>query len=578
MMTKSKLFLSLLAAGAFASTASAQSLKDAQAAIDAEQYDKAKGILQNLVTKKPKDGLNHFYLGQVYLVNEKLDSAALAFNNGITNAPKEVLNTVGLGIVDLEKNNVAAAEQKFTQATSDLGKKDYLPLYYIGKAYVDAPKPDYAKAVDYLSQAKAKNAKDALVPVSLGDAYLGLGENSQSFISYRDALNIDPNLVKARVQQALITRRAFAFDEAINQYNTIATEYPTYGPVYREIAETELQVAKRLPDNTDEEKAAYEAQVAKAVGSYKKYLEVTGDKSSDALVRYADFLVFGQKYDELKTVALQLENVPGVDAKVYRYLGLITINQDKDAAKAVGYFDKLFANADENRLIAIDYLFGGFANIEAGDKAKGLQYLGKALELDKELINEVDGYGRNAFNASNFEAAAAIFNVPASQKGEPWFYEANYLVGDANFRAGNKKKEAGEDATKEFNDAIKALDVVINSTDSASTDYKVPALYIKGYSNYNLDVIDPEQPELHKGLYLESFNQLAKVLTDKQAAGEQLTEDDIVKLTDVYNVIGYYYILKEDYKAAGDLFKKAIALSPNDEVATQYLEALKDVL
>src|SRR5690606_5160455 len=186
MMTKSKLFLSLLAAGALASTASAQSLKDAQAAIDAEQYDKAKGILQNLVAKKPKDGLNHFYLGQVYLVNDKLDSAALAFNNGLTNAPKEALNNVGLGIVDLQKNNVSAAEQKFTQATSALGKKDYLLLYYIGKAYVDAPKINYAKDIDYLSQAKAKNAKDALNPVSLGDAYLGFSVNSQSYISYRD--------------------------------------------------------------------------------------------------------------------------------------------------------------------------------------------------------------------------------------------------------------------------------------------------------------------------------------------------------------------------------------------------------
>ena len=577
-MTKSKLFLSLLAAGAVVSTASAQSLKDAQAAIDAEQYDKAKSILQNLVTKKPKDGLNHFYLGQVYLVNDKLDSAAISFNNGVTNAPKEALNTVGLGIVELEKNNVAAAEQKFTQATANLGKKDYLALYYIGKAYNEAPKPDYAKAVDYLTQAKAKNAKDASIPVALGDAYLGLGENSQSYISYRDALEIDPNLVKAKVQQAIITRRAFAWEPALEQLNAIAAEYPTFGPVYREIAETQLQQAKRLPDNTDEEKAAYEALVAKAVDSYKKYLDVTGDKSSDAMVRYADFLVFGQKYDELKNVALQLENVPGVDAKVYRYLGLIAVNQDNDAAKAVGYFDKLFANAEESRLIALDYLFAGFSHIEAGDKDKGLQYLSKALEMDKEFINEVDGYGRNAFNQQKFDVAAAIFNVAAQQNGEPWYYEANYLVGDANFRAGNKKKEAGEDATAEFNAAIKALDVVVQSTDSLAADFKVPALYIKGYSNYNLDVIDPEHPELHKGLYLESFNKLAKILTDKQAAGTQLTEDEVVKLTDVYNVIGYYHILKEDYKAAADLFKKAVALTPGDEVATQYLEALKDYL
>lgn len=578
MMTKSKLFLSLLAAGAIVGTASAQSLKDAQSAIDAEQFDKAKSILQNLVTKKPKDGKNYFYLGQVYLLNDKLDSAAWAFNNGLTNAPKEVLNNVGLGIVDLKKNSASTAEQKFAQATASLGKKDYLPLYYIGKAYTEAPKPDYAKAVDYLTQAASKNTKDGNILVALGDAYLGLGENSQAYKSYRDALNLDPNLVKAKVQQALITRRAFAFDVALESYNAIAQEYPNYGPVYREIAETELAIAKRMPDNTDEEKAKYEAQVAKAVDAYKKYLQVTGDNSADAKMRYADFLVYGQQYEELKNVALELENVPGIDAKVYRYLGLIAINQDKDAAKAVGYFDKLFANADENRLIAIDYLFAGFANIEAGSKEKGLQYLGKALELDKELINEVDGYGRNAFNAQKFEAAAAIFNVPAQQKGEPWYYEANYLVGDATFRAANAKKEKGEDATADFQAAIKALDVIVQSTDSAAAEYIVPALYIRGYSNYNLDVIDPEKPELHQGLYLNDFNQLAKVLTDKQAAGNQLTEDEVLKLTDVYNVIGYYHILKEDYKKAAELFKKAIDLSPNDEVATQYLDALKDIL
>ncbi|GAA4520172.1 MULTISPECIES: tetratricopeptide repeat protein [Sphingobacterium] len=578
MMTKSKLFLSLLAAGAIVGTASAQSLKDAQSAIDAEQFDKAKSILQNLVTKKPKDGKNYFYLGQVYLLNDKLDSAAWAFNNGLTNAPKEVLNNVGLGIVDLKKNSASTAEQKFAQATASLGKKDYLPLYYIGKAYTEAPKPDYAKAVDYLTQAASKNTKDGNILVALGDAYLGLGENSQAYKSYRDALNLDPNLVKAKVQQALITRKAFAFDVALESYNAIAQEYPNYGPVYREIAETELAIAKRMPDNTDEEKAKYEAQVAKAVDAYKKYLQVTGDNSADAKIRYADFLVYGQQYEELKNVALELENVPGIDAKVYRYLGLIAINQDKDAAKAVGYFDKLFANADENRLIAIDYLFAGFANIEAGSKEKGLQYLGKALELDKELINEVDGYGRNAFNAQKFEAAAAIFNVPAQQKGEPWYYEANYLVGDATFRAANAKKEKGEDATADFQAAIKALDVIVQSTDSAAAEYIVPALYIRGYSNYNLDVIDPEKPELHQGLYLNDFNQLAKVLTDKQAAGNQLTEDEVLKLTDVYNVIGYYHILKEDYKKAAELFKKAIDLSPNDEVATQYLDALKDIL
>ena len=575
-MTKSKLFLSLLAAGALIGSANAQSLKDAQVAINAEQYDKAKGMLQNLVQKKASDGKNYFYLGQIYLINEKVDSAAIIFNQGLTNAPKEKLNNVGLGVVDLQKNNVSAAEQKFSAAVTGLGKKDYLPLYYIGRGYIDAPKPDYAKAVDYLTQAKASNPKDANIAVALGDAYLGLKDNSQAYISYRDALNIDPNLVKAKVQQALITRRAFAFDEALEQYNNIVAEYPSYGPVFREIAETQLQVARRLPNNNEEDEKAYEAQVAKAVDSYKKYLEVTGDMSPEAQVRYADFLVFGQKYDELKTVAQKLENVPGIDAKVYRYLGLIAVNQDKDHAKGVQYFDKLFAEADAERLIAIDYLFSGLANIETGNVDKGVANLTKALEKDSLMMPEIGSAGMMAYGQGKYDVAAAIFNIPAQQKGTDFYYEANYFLGDANFRSGAAKKEKGEDATKELNAALQALSILTSSNDQKVMDeYLVKALYLTAFANVNLDTVDPEQPELVKGLYVPAFDQLIKILNDKNAGGYVYTEDDISKLTDAYNQVGYYYILKEDYPKATEYFKNTLKVNPADETAQQMIEALQ---
>lgn len=90
-MTNSKLFLSLLLAGTIGSV-SAQSLKDAKEAMTAEQYDKAKDMLQRLVEKKAKDGENYFYLGKIHLINDKVDSAAYVFNQGLTNAPKEQLN------------------------------------------------------------------------------------------------------------------------------------------------------------------------------------------------------------------------------------------------------------------------------------------------------------------------------------------------------------------------------------------------------------------------------------------------------------------------------------------------------
>ncbi|MBE8722904.1 tetratricopeptide repeat protein [Sphingobacterium pedocola] len=575
-MTKSKLFLSLLMTGAVVGSASAQSLKDAQAAMEAEQYDKAKGILQNLVQKKAKDGENYFYLGQVHLINDKVDSAAIVFQEGLTNSPKEQLNTVGLGIVDLEKGDVAAAEQKFTTATSDLKKKDYLPLYFVGRAYIDAPKPDYTKAIEYLTQAKAKNAKDALIPVALGDAYVGLNENSQAYVNYRDALNIDENLIKAKVAQAVITRRAQAYDVALEQLTSLAGEYPTFGPIYRELAETQLQFAKRLPNETDEQKATYETEIAKAVDSYKKYLEVTGDNSIDARVRYADFLVFGQEYSELKSVAQQLENAPGVDAKVYRYLGYIAFNQDEDYQKAVGYFDKLFAESDTSRLIDYDYLFSGLSYIQTGNVEKGLANLKTALAKNPEMMPEIGTAGMIAYGEGKYDVASGIFNIPASQKGTDYFYEANFFLGDSNFRAGVAKKEKGEDPAKEFDVALKAFDVIIKSNDQkVNEEYLARALYLTGYVNISLDNVNPEEADQCKGLFVPAFTQLIQVLKDKEAGGTAITDVEKSYLVDAHNYIGYYQITQEQYEAAMESFKNTVKLSPEDEFANAYIEYLE---
>src|SRR5690606_22400619 len=289
-MTNSKLFLSLLLAGTVGSV-SAQSLKDAKAALAAEEYDKAKSILQNLVEKKAKDGENYFYLGQVHLVNDKIDSAEYVFNQGLTNAPKEQLNNVGLGIVDLLKGNAGAAESKFATSVSSLGKKDYLPLLYIGEAYTNAPKPDYTKAVDYLTQAKTKNAKDATIFVALGAAYAGMGENSQAYVNYRDAEYMDPSLLSPKIGQILISRRAHAYDVVLEDLNKLIQENPNYAPLYRELAETYYLSSLKAPEEQ------YREINTKAVESYKKYLSLTGDASVEAKTRYADFLVYSGNYD-----------------------------------------------------------------------------------------------------------------------------------------------------------------------------------------------------------------------------------------------------------------------------------------
>lgn len=68
----------------------AQNIEEAKQAIDAEQYAKAKGILEQLVQKTSKrGGENYFWLGRVHIINENLDSAKIVFDQGIAADPKK---------------------------------------------------------------------------------------------------------------------------------------------------------------------------------------------------------------------------------------------------------------------------------------------------------------------------------------------------------------------------------------------------------------------------------------------------------------------------------------------------------
>src|SRR5690554_4654001 len=163
------LALTFVVSGVFA-----QSVKDAQVAINAEQYDQAKTMLKGIIEKQGSKakGDAYFYLGQVYLKTDNPDSAKIIFQNGVDADVKYNLNKVGLGEVALLGGDNATASRLFSEATSKLKKKDYQEYLYIGQGYINAKEPDYAKAIENLEIAKEKNSTDAQVHLALGDAYL----------------------------------------------------------------------------------------------------------------------------------------------------------------------------------------------------------------------------------------------------------------------------------------------------------------------------------------------------------------------------------------------------------------------
>src|SRR5579863_9743378 len=113
----------------------AQSLTDAKKAIDAEQFQKAKSMLKNLVTTQSTKAENYFYLGWVYIKQDYPDSAKAFFQRGIGVNPKSALNYVGMGVVAHLDKDQAGTSSNFAQAVA-LAGKDSKPYVYMGKGYL----------------------------------------------------------------------------------------------------------------------------------------------------------------------------------------------------------------------------------------------------------------------------------------------------------------------------------------------------------------------------------------------------------------------------------------------------------
>ncbi|MNX78112.1 hypothetical protein D3C86_1096830 [compost metagenome] len=538
-------------------------------------------------------------MGQIYLVNDRADSAAAIFNQGLTADPKATINNVGLGYVDLLKKDKAGAESKFALATAKLGKKDYEPLLEIGRAYIETPEPDYAKALEYLTQAKAKNTKDIAIPLALGDAYRGLREGSLAYTSYGDAMDIDQNSVKAKVGQAIIVRGAQAYDEAVTQLEAIAAETPAYAPTYRELAETYYQWS-RMPGTTDEK---YLELNKKGVAQYKKYLEAAGDNSLEAKIRYADFLVYSRQYDELQTVSEELAKNPSVDPKIYRYLGYNAFQKTKDYPKALEYLNQMFSKMEKDRVIPLDYMYLGMAEIATNSPKpaaagadstatapvltpentaniqKGIANIKKAIDGDKELLGEVAELAFAKYQEQELQTAVSLFGLVGEYKDTPYYFDSHYYAGEGSYQIGFKKDTQAKDAEgnyvnqdlrnqaiADFANAQKEL-TIIETTDNkeAQDKYLINALYYKAFSALGSD--DMAQP---KGDFVAPFQKLIDTINQR---GTQ--EKNKAYLVDGYTYIGLFHYLKQDTAKAKQNFQKVLEIDPANEDVKGYLEALK---
>ncbi len=421
-------FLSLFLVGGF--SLQAQDLQQAKNAIDAEQYHKAKTILKSLVNSSPDKGENFFYLADIYLTQNEQDSAKIYLDKGIKAKNNAHLNYIGLGHIDLNNNNIQGATANFNKATENIKKRDTEELIQVGRAYTNSDNPNYKKAIEILQKAVQADPKSARALMYLGDAYLGDKKTNDAYSSYRDAFNLDKDVKRAKLQMAVITKNAKAFDVAVKSFDEIVASDSNYGPAYRELAETYY-----LWGTNDVVK--YQEYNKKALENYKKYMSLT-DTSLDSRMRYADFLILTKEYATLEVEANKMKNELNVNSRIYRYLGYAAF-ENKNFQESIDALTNYFQKG--TKFIARDYLILAKAKLamakkdgQITDMAKfddALKDLEKAVQQDPSAGSEFSGLGEELYKEKLYLAAAKVLDLAVQDKDSKNFALDNMYLGNA---------------------------------------------------------------------------------------------------------------------------------------------------
>ncbi|MFI5161886.1 MAG: tetratricopeptide repeat protein [Sphingobacteriales bacterium] len=542
----------------------AQSLADAKKAIDAEQFQKAKSMLKNLVKTEATKDENYFYLGWVYIEQDYSDSAKTQFQKGLSVNPKSALNYVGLGVVAHLDKDAAGTTSNFAQAEA-LAGKDSKPYVYMGKGYLlpvggaANPAPaDAQAALDVLNKgniASAPKAKkhetsastDPELFMTMGEADRILLKSNDAYTNFSNAQTLDPKAPNVYVALGVLWKYADNFEDAVKQFQQALSLDPNYGPAYREWAETDYRWAQTSPAQAD-------AKIKEAVEQYKKYLSLT-DNSVESQMRYADFLINAGDYKTLQQVASDLSKSANSNLRAYRYVMYSGV-ENKDYPTAVAAGNTWITKADPKRVIPLDYIYLGRAQLGMNDST-GVATLKKALSLDSTRTQVYGEIANFLYTQKKYAQAGDAFAAYIAKGGRKVTLNDYLHEGISYYYSVDNNKP---DTT------------ILNKADSAFSyiQHKMatPPAIIYFYRARVNDGKDLDRNNI-KGLAKPYYELYIAQMTDPTS----FSADDKAKVLEAYDYLGAYSEFKDkDQTKAADYYNKAKAIDPTNKPALDYFK------
>jgi Tfp pilus assembly protein PilF len=509
----------------------AQTLQDAQKAIDNENYFKAKQILNKLLLDGSANAADvKYYLGNAYLKDDDRDSAKLYYKQVYNPEVRSALGYLANGRLALLAKNTAEAKQNFDRAVQTTKSKNANIFYEIGDAYLRPEVTDVNAAITNLESAFAIDNKNLSIVLALADAYdANSGSDNtmggKAMNKYEYATDLDKSSSFAWIKMGRLWTRGQKYDLAIENFNKGIALEPNNAILYKELGEA-YYLSK---------------QYDKTLTNFQKYIDLSpGD--SRARTALLEMYFRNKNYEKSAEEATKgLAKEPGNwEFSRFLFYSNFELKRYKDGYEVMKNYWQTAGVRPKSK----DYVYSARLASQMGDTTAALSYFNTALANDSSNCELLGEYGKVLFQSKRYSDAISQYLFKKEKCGKLTYLELFYL-GRSYYIT---------------NDSILA--------DSTFSEYvsRFPTT-TDGY--------------FWKAQVLLKF----KLSTDEFAAypfyqefiklAEKNPGPNKSKLIEAYNYSGLFKLEREkDNAAAKAYFNKSLELDPNDAIALEILKSL----
>ena len=533
-----KLTITLLFTGFFMS-GNGQVIEQAKTNIYYHRFTSAKNELRQAINSGQQDPDAWYWLGEIYLSENKPDSAKQVFLDGMALVQKRNYSSeehpllfIGNAHLLLYSGHATAARSQMEEIAKNTKYKDPEALTAMAKAIISSKEGDIPWAIELLEKAARRDKKNPAIYLAIGDAYHKQVNGSQAVINYDKALELNPQYAEAYYKKGLIYKTQKNTEVYTGEFTKAVEADSTYAPALYELYYH-----------------YFYRDIARAGELLTAYIRHS-DPSLEHKYMLADYQYITKKYEEAISNANYIINLQKKEAKPRLYK-LIAYSQAAlgDSTQAEKSMQVYFTRQKTEEFISKDYELMAFLTEAVNpDKAAAIPWYRKAIALEKDTKSKL-GY---------MQTVADIQKTVGNREREAVWRERIYTT---------KEQPSNLDI---YNWGV-ALYMAADYTRADSvfgiySDKYPDQVYGPLWQARCNSIIDST---MEQGLAVPYFKKLIDVASTDSVKNKSI-------LLKAYGYLGSYEANKtKDYESALGYFEKMLALDPENSDAKNYVDTIK---